>query len=72
VIGPVELPRSDITEYAYVLWPLVDIAGAQLHPRLGVSYSVLKQQFQPGQQLHPVSFQWRGRDLTAIAERCAG
>ncbi len=41
--GLVQLPRADITDYAYVLWPLVDIAAAEIHPRLRVSYAHLEQ-----------------------------
>lgn len=35
------LPRSDITEYAHVLWPLSQLCPEQTHPRLGVSYAEL-------------------------------
>jgi 2-amino-4-hydroxy-6-hydroxymethyldihydropteridine diphosphokinase len=58
------LPRGDITAYAYVLWPLADIAGQERHPASGISYLHLKQQFSPRQQVRPVSFEWRGRDLS--------
>ncbi len=63
--GPVQLPRADITEYAYVLWPLADLVGAGLHPQLKISYADLKRQFRPIQQLEKVPFVWRGRNLSA-------
>lgn len=35
------LPRSDILEYDFVLGPLAEIVGAELHPVLGRSYQSL-------------------------------
>ncbi len=64
-VDGVELPRSDIAAYAYVLWPLADLAGDELHPRLSISYRQMRSAFPAGQRLHPVSFPWRGRDLSA-------
>jgi len=32
------IPREDITEYAYVAIPLAEIAGDQLHPETGESF----------------------------------
>lgn len=60
------LPRADITDYAYTLWPLVDIAAEELHPQLRVSYRELRLQFGDAQKLWPVPFIWRGRDLSAV------
>jgi len=65
LIDGVELPRGDITAYAYVLWPLADMAGSDLHPALGVSFQALRRRFAERQSLRPVSFVWRGRDLSA-------
>lgn len=61
-----KLPRADIAEYAYALWPLADIAGDELHPQLRITYGSLKQQFAKTQRLWPVSFYWSGRDLSAL------
>lgn len=66
VVNGVKLPRADIAEYAYALWPLADIAGAELHPQLRISYRILKQQFAKTQRLWPVAFIWRGRDISAM------
>lgn len=35
------LPRDEITRYAFVLAPLVDVAGEERHPQLGESYRSL-------------------------------
>ncbi|HSB95162.1 MAG TPA: 2-amino-4-hydroxy-6-hydroxymethyldihydropteridine diphosphokinase [Spongiibacteraceae bacterium] len=66
VVDNIALPRADIVDYAYVLWPLADIAGDALHPALGISYRALKQKFTAAQKLWPVSFLWRGRDLSEL------
>lgn len=63
-----KLPRADIAEYAYALWPLADIAGGELHPQLRISYATLKQQFAKTQRLWPVSFMWNGRDISAVQQ----
>lgn len=65
-IDGVVLPRADIVDYAYALWPLADIAGDTLHPQLSISYRQLKQQFTPAQKLWPVPFLWHGRDLSEL------
>jgi 2-amino-4-hydroxy-6-hydroxymethyldihydropteridine diphosphokinase len=65
VIDGVLLPRGDIIEYAYVLWPLADLAGDARHPLSNVRYADLRAGF-PGQQaLRKVEFVWSGRDLSA-------
>lgn len=68
VVNGAKLPRADIAEYAYALWPLADIAGDELHPQLRISYSTLKQQFAKTQRLWPVSFHWCGRDISALQQ----
>jgi len=67
VFGNVELPRSDIVEYAYTLWPLADIAGEEKHPVNGLSYRELKKQFASAQKLQRTPFVWRGRELSGAA-----
>lgn len=37
----IELPRSEILEYAHVLLPLCELAGSRLHPALGISFAEL-------------------------------
>lgn len=68
--GGVELPRPEITENAFVLWPLSQIAPHQKHPRLGRSFRELWEAYDKGRQnLWPVDFDWRGR---AISRRSGG
>ncbi|NOX76618.1 MAG: 2-amino-4-hydroxy-6-hydroxymethyldihydropteridine diphosphokinase [Gammaproteobacteria bacterium] len=53
------IPRDEIPRYAFVLWPLAEIAPDQLHPALGQSYSRLWQAFdKKNQPLRPIPFQW--------------
>jgi 2-amino-4-hydroxy-6-hydroxymethyldihydropteridine diphosphokinase len=59
------LPRPDIVDYAYVLWPLADLDGGAVHPALGISYATLRQRFSERQALRRVPFQWQGCDLSA-------
>lgn len=52
--GPVQLPRPDIEQYAYVLRPLAEIAGELRHPVTGKSYAEMWSEFdQSGQELWP-------------------
>ena len=53
------LPRPDILDYAYILWPLADIAGSELHPGLGLSYDELRAAFPHAQSLRRIAFAWR-------------
>lgn len=55
---PVELPRAEITENAFVLWPLSEIAPEVIHPITGQSYASLWRQYTKQQKLWPVPFQW--------------
>ena len=55
--GDMQLPRTDILDYAFVLKPLADLAGDQLHPVAGRSYRDLWRSFdRSGQNL------WRRAD----------
>jgi 2-amino-4-hydroxy-6-hydroxymethyldihydropteridine diphosphokinase len=55
---PVELPRAEITENAFVLWPLAEIAPDVMHPLTKRSYSDMWQQYSKQQKLWPVPFNW--------------
>lgn len=61
------LPRADIVDYAYTLWPLVDIAPDERHPINGLSYRELKKRFAQTQKLRRIPFVWKGRELSGAA-----
>lgn len=53
---PLDVPRADITEYAFVLCPLAEIAGHLVHPECGRSYTELWSSFEDrSQRLWPVT-----------------
>ena len=43
--GRLTVPRDEILQYAFVLRPLADIAGAERHPQTGERYDVLWARF---------------------------
>ena len=56
--GRLQLPRDEITRYAFVLLPLAEIAGEARHPLSGESYRALWAGFDAGdQRLWPVPFE---------------
>ncbi|MDJ0740549.1 MAG: 2-amino-4-hydroxy-6-hydroxymethyldihydropteridine diphosphokinase [Gammaproteobacteria bacterium] len=52
--GGKALPRDEILEYAFVLAPLADVAGAELHPQRRETYAALWRQMaaRGGAELH--------------------
>lgn len=60
----VELPRAEILNNAFVLRPLADIAGDELHPVCRQSYRQLWHSYQRDQKLWPVDFSWQGRQVS--------
>jgi len=68
VIDDILLPREEITENAFVLLPLVDIAGSVLHPVLQVSYADLWRDYdKSSQKLWLIDFDWCGRRISSAA-----
>jgi len=49
--GGVEIPRDEITQYAFVLLPLAEVAGQMRHPVDGRTYQELWEAFDQSQQL---------------------
>ncbi len=57
-----DLPRGEITRYAFVLCPLAEVAGDERHPRTGKSYAEMWAGFdRKDQSLRPVTFEFTAR-----------
>jgi 2-amino-4-hydroxy-6-hydroxymethyldihydropteridine diphosphokinase len=53
--GSIQLPRDEIIKYAFVLLPLSDLAGDEVHPLTGCTYSQLWERFEKkDQHLWPI------------------
>lgn len=50
-----QLPRAEILENAFVLWPLADIAPNRKHPLVHKTYAQLWREYQGQQQLAPLT-----------------
>ena len=65
VVDGVTLPRDEILKNAFVLLPLADIAGEEVHPVCQRTYRELADHFDlNGQKLWPVEFIWRGKNIS--------
>lgn len=52
-----QIPRDEILERAFVLWPLAEIAGERVHPIAGQSYAQLWDAFDKSKEvLEPIEF----------------
>ena len=58
------LPRAEILNNAFVLWPLSLLAPELVLPGAGKSMAQLWQEARIDQVLAPVAFEWRGLQLT--------
>ncbi|HEY8385782.1 MAG TPA: 2-amino-4-hydroxy-6-hydroxymethyldihydropteridine diphosphokinase [Porticoccaceae bacterium] len=69
-IDGVRLPRQEILDNAFVLAPLAEIAGNEVHPGVRKAYRDLWAAYDStAQKLWPIDFEWQGR---VISRRRAG
>lgn len=69
MVDGIELPRAEILNNAFVLRPLADIAGDELHPVCRQPYRKLWQSYNRDQKLWPVNFTWQGRQVSRAIDR---
>lgn len=61
----VQLPRDEILKNAFVLLPLAEIAPEEKHPEVGQSYQALWQEYDAGQTVWTVDFEWQGQMISS-------
>jgi 2-amino-4-hydroxy-6-hydroxymethyldihydropteridine diphosphokinase len=62
----ITLPRQEILNTPYVLWPLSQVASQQRHPESSETYATLWKNFTGDRSsIHPVDFEWHGRKLSS-------
>ena len=67
IIDGILLPRDEVTENAFVLLPLQDIAPEAIHPVTKKSYAELWQAYdQASQKLWPVDFDWKNKKISSV------
>ena len=53
------VPRDEIPRYAFVLWPLAEMAPDGVHPQIGETYAAMWEKFDNrNQALRPIPFEW--------------
>lgn len=62
-----ELPRPETLHNAFVLWPLALLAPDVMHPGAGRRFADLWRESTIDQQLWPVPFRWKDKELTPAA-----
>lgn len=60
----IELPRDEITQNAFVLLPLAEIAADDVHPVLKLTYAELWRAYDKAQKLWTIDFQWQGKSIS--------
>lgn len=64
----IALPRAEILENAYVLWPLAQLLPEHRHPVNSQTYAQLWRDYDKGRQaLWPVEFLWQGLRISNTA-----
>lgn len=57
--GSYHVPRNEIPRYAFVLWPLAEMAPEMEHPETGENYAAMWEKFDKrNQALRPIRFEW--------------
>ena len=53
------VPRDEIPRYAFVLWPLAEMAPGRRHPETGENFAEMWEKFDKRNQvLRPIDFKW--------------
>ena len=62
VTESISLPRAEIVDNAYVLWPLSQVCFEDVHPMTGQTYGALWANYdKQRQKLWTIDFRWQGR-----------
>ena len=63
----IQLPRPEIVENAYVLWPLSQVLYDEIHPRAELTYGALWQRYEKKRQkIWSIDFSWQGRKISRL------
>jgi len=63
----IELPRPEILENAYVLWPLSQVLYDEIYPGGKRSFGALWQQYdKTRQKIWSIDFHWCGREISRL------
>lgn len=61
----VQLPRPEILENAYVLWPLSQVLDDDIHPSTALTYGELWNKYEKSRQkIWSIDFKWQGRVIS--------
>jgi len=63
-VAGIRLPRAEITENAFVLRPLAEIAPDVLHPELKQTLGEMWRAYRSPQKLWPIDFSWAGKIIS--------